>query len=360
MDQNKKRALINRYLHAYNAFDIDGMTEVLHPDVEFEHVEAGKTIIATTGLGEFRQLAERSRSVFKLREQSVLQYSQEGDKLVADVEFTGVPTRDLPGKGEQSKILRLKGRSEFAFSEGKICRIRDTLCEPKGGNRVANRITFSISPAYQARYPGVAFGLTLITGCGPVSDQQGYDQQRKKLLRKMRKRETLAEITTRIETYDRFFQSFGFECPLPKHLHRTVHSGFPQYNLMVDAHFMAEMCAGILVAVTDFDRIEGALTLDVAGAGETSLGMGGRLFTTKKGEIVLRDERDIVCVLCQGADEKTRVKEDSRNILFYAYAVPGIDAGYLDEGLTVAAETMERFGGGTIQGKEIHTGKEKT
>lgn len=214
-------------------------------------------------------------------------------------------------------------------------------------------IEFSISPAYQARYPGVGFGLTLIKGCGPLTDQQEYEQYKRKLLRKMRKRETLAEITRRIETYDRFFQSFGFECPLPKHLHRTVHSGFPNYNLPVDAHFMAEMCAGILVAVTDYDRIEGRLTLDVAREEERSDGMGGRLFTTKEGEIVFRDEKDIICVLCQGADEKTRVKDDSRNVFFYAYAVPGIDAVHLRDGLSIAAETMERFGGGKVIGLEV-------
>ena len=217
-------------------------------------------------------------------------------------------------------------------------------------------LDFSISPAYHARYPGVAFGLTLITGCKPVADQQGYDQYRRKLLRKMRKRETLAAITERIEAYDRFFRQFGFECPLPKHLKRTVHSGFPNYNLLVDAHFMAEMCAGILVAVTDHDRIQGRMLLDVAKEGENCYGMGERLFTTKEGEIVFRDERDIICVLCQGADEKTRVKEDSRNVLLYAYAVPGIDAMHIRQGLAVAAETMERFGGGTVKGLEVFEG----
>jgi DNA/RNA-binding domain of Phe-tRNA-synthetase-like protein len=196
----------------------------------------------------------------------------------------------------------------------------------------------------------------LVTGCKPVADQQGYDQYRRKLLRKMRKRETLAAITERIEAYDRFFRQFGFECPLPKHLKRTVHSGFPNYNLLVDAHFMAEMCAGILVAVTDHDRIQGRMLLDVAKEGENCYGMGERLFTTKEGEIVFRDERDIICVLCQGADEKTRVKEDSRNVLLYAYAVPGIDAMHIRQGLAVAAETMERFGGGTVKGLEVFEG----
>ena len=214
-------------------------------------------------------------------------------------------------------------------------------------------IDFSISATYEARYPGVAFGLTLIRGCLPLTDNAAFDQHKRKLLRKMRKRETLAEISKRIETYDHFFESFGFECPLPKHLKRTIHSGFPRYNLMVDAHFMAEMCAGILVAVTDYDRFEGALTLDLGREGEMCRGMGERELRAKEGEIVLRDAKEIVCILCQGADEKTRVREETRNVLFYAYAVPGIDGRYLSEGLTIAAETMAEFGKGSIEGIEV-------
>lgn len=215
-------------------------------------------------------------------------------------------------------------------------------------------INFSKSSKYIASYPEVAFGLTLISGCRNFLNPPGFDQYKRKLLRKMRKRVTLAQITERIEIYDSFFKSFGYECPLPKHLKRTINSGFPRYNLMVDAHFMAEMCAGILVAVTDFDRFEGKLTLDLAENGEICRGMGERDIRTKEGEIVFRDEKGIVCVLCQGADEKTRVQEDTQNVLFYSYAVPGIDVRYLKEGLTVASETMSEFGEGNIEGVEIY------
>ena len=219
-------------------------------------------------------------------------------------------------------------------------------------------IDFSVSPAYQVKYPGVAFGLALITDCLPLRDTAGFDQHRRSLLRRMRKRETLAGISARIDIYDSFFRSFGFDCPLPGHLKRTVLSGFPRYNLMVDAHFMAEMCAGILVAVTDLDRIDGGLTLDVARGGETCAGMGGRRFTTVEGEIVLRDEKDIICVLCQGADEKTRVCDDTRNVLFYSYAVPGIEAVHLREGLGVAAGVMAGFADGNIRGITVFEGTE--
>jgi len=83
------------------------------------------------------------------------------------------------------------------------------------------------------------------------------------------------------------------------------------------------------------------------------VGMGNRDLKTVAGEIVFRDEKGIVCVLCQGADEKTRVKDDTRNVLFYAYAVPEIEGKHLQDGLTIAAETMAEFGGGKIEGVEV-------
>ena len=212
---------------------------------------------------------------------------------------------------------------------------------------------FSMSQNYALQYPGVGFGLALISNCQDREAPVDFKAYKKKHLRKMRKRETLAEISQRIETYAAFFQQFGYPCPLVKHLKRTINSGFPQYSLLVDAHFMAEMCAGILVAVTDFDRFDGRLMLDVAAGGETCAGMGQREFLLKENEIVLRDETDIVCVLCQGADEKTRVSAQTTHVLYYAYAIPGIDSTYLKDGLTIAAETAETFGGGHIEGIEI-------
>ncbi len=213
---------------------------------------------------------------------------------------------------------------------------------------------FGFSQRYREMYPGVGFGLTLITGCRDASNPPGFDLYKRKLLRLMRKRETLAQVTERIGVYDRFFQRFGFDCPLPKHLKRTVNSGFPRYSLYVDAHFMAEMCAGILVAVTDFSQFNGKLTLDVAGEGEICAGMGGREFITRQGEIVLRDEKEIVCVLCQGADEKTRVREETADVLFYAYGVPGIAGQHIEEGLAIAADTLAEFGGGQIEFIDVY------
>ena len=85
---------------------------------------------------------------------------------------------------------------------------------------------FTLSQRYQAAYPGIGFGLALITGCRDAENPPGFDAYKRKVLRKMRKRETLAQITDRIETYAAFFQQFGYDCPLTKHLKRTVWQGY--------------------------------------------------------------------------------------------------------------------------------------
>ena len=77
---------------------------------------------------------------------------------------------------------------------------------------------FSISEAYRNRYPGLAFGLALITGCQNPLNPPGFDEYKRKHLRLMRKKETLHRISDRIEAYERFFRSFGYESPLTKHL----------------------------------------------------------------------------------------------------------------------------------------------
>jgi DNA/RNA-binding domain of Phe-tRNA-synthetase-like protein len=215
------------------------------------------------------------------------------------------------------------------------------------------RPEFRMSETYKSRCEGMPFGFALIVGSSNPSDPDEFKTYKRKLLRKMRARAVLAEISRRISLYDGYFSGFGYECPLPSHLNRVIKSGFPRYNLMVDAHFMAEMCAGILVAVGDFNMMEEPLTLDVADEGERFEAMGSRVLTTREGEVVLRDAKGIICALCQGADERTRIREDTSNILFYSYGVPGIEAVHIRHGLTIAAETVIRFGGGRMESLEV-------
>jgi ketosteroid isomerase-like protein len=125
MDEDEKRSLVECYLAAYNAFDIDGMMAVIHPGIEFKNVSGGEVNATTSGASDFRLLAEKSRELFRSRKQKILTFWSNADQASIAVAFEGVLASDLPNGMKAGETLRLNGRSEFTFCDGKIYRIKD-------------------------------------------------------------------------------------------------------------------------------------------------------------------------------------------------------------------------------------------
>nr|MDQ3389524.1 nuclear transport factor 2 family protein [Gemmatimonadota bacterium] len=110
---------------AYNGFDVDGMLAVLHPEVEFRNVAGDEVNASASGAEEFRQLAEQSKGLFSSRHQKIIRYRSDGDTAVVDIRYEGVLASDLPNGMQAEKVLRLEGRSEFGFRDGRIDRVTD-------------------------------------------------------------------------------------------------------------------------------------------------------------------------------------------------------------------------------------------
>jgi len=209
-------------------------------------------------------------------------------------------------------------------------------------------VSFHITDAYRQRFPNLAFGIGTIQSCIHFEKNESFKLYKRELLRKMRRRANLAQLEERINLYDQFFKEWGYSCPLPNHLKRTVEMGFPIVNLYIDTHIIAEMCHGILMAIQDLDRFQGQWKLDLAQEGETFQGVSGRMIQCKDDEIVLRDGEGMVCSLFQGPDFKTRVEPTSKTIVVYIFTAPGILEEQVSNGLQLALELLEKFG----QGKE--------
>ena len=125
MDADEKQTLIERYLNAYNSFDIDCMMEVIHDNIEFKNVSGNETNTSASGINEFRKLAEQSQQLFSSRKQTVTKWDLEGNGASVEVDYTGVLAVDLPNGMKVGETLQLKGRSEFVFRDGKIYRLTD-------------------------------------------------------------------------------------------------------------------------------------------------------------------------------------------------------------------------------------------
>jgi len=207
-------------------------------------------------------------------------------------------------------------------------------------------VSLHVTDAYRQEFPDLAFGIGTIRSCTYFEKSESFKLFKRELLRKMRRKANLALLEERINLYDEFFKEWGYPCPLPSHFKRTIEMGFPIVNLYIDAHIIAEMYHGILMAIQDLNRFKGEWKLDLSREGEIFQGVSGKMIRCKEGEIILRDEEGIVCSLFQGPDFKTRVGLVSKDIAVYVFTAPGIQQEQVSNGLQLALEILEKFGYG--------------
>jgi hypothetical protein len=120
-----KREIIERYIEAYNTFDIDLMLALLHSDVRFKNLSNGEINAQTVGKSEFESLARQSATLFKTRTQTIKSFEITGDKATVEIDFYAVLAKALSNDIKAGDKLALQGRSEFIFKDGLIWSIID-------------------------------------------------------------------------------------------------------------------------------------------------------------------------------------------------------------------------------------------
>ena len=117
MTQKQMLEIINGYIKAYNAMDVDGMLSFLHPDITFHNVTEGQYGLSVNGREEFGTLATQALSLFKSRQQSITQTVFDGETASAKIDYIGTLTADLPPFGTAGETINFRGRSEFVFKD---------------------------------------------------------------------------------------------------------------------------------------------------------------------------------------------------------------------------------------------------
>ena len=116
------RALVDRYIDAYNRMDVEAMMAVMHPDVVFTNLRSGRVDVQTNGAAELERLARESVRLFTERHQAIRAFTVTGDTAEAEIAFQGVLAGDSPA---DSRVIKLRGRTRFTFAEGALIRIID-------------------------------------------------------------------------------------------------------------------------------------------------------------------------------------------------------------------------------------------
>jgi hypothetical protein len=125
MQENGQAQAIQKYIAAYNAFDVEAMLKLLSSEVRFENWAGGQLTTATSGIDEFRQLAERSKTMFSERELRITAFKSGTDSVIVSIAYRGVLAVDIPDGPPAGTVLDLNGESEFSFDGGMISKIVD-------------------------------------------------------------------------------------------------------------------------------------------------------------------------------------------------------------------------------------------
>ncbi|SEM95016.1 nuclear transport factor 2 family protein [Paenibacillus sp. OK076] len=125
MENSNLKDLIEKYLSAYNTFNIDGMIGVLKENIHFRNISKGEVNSETKGIQEFRTLAEQSIQVFSQRRQVIKNIIFAGDKAEVDIDYEGILSSDLPNGMKAGETLKLQGKSIFQMKDKKLILIED-------------------------------------------------------------------------------------------------------------------------------------------------------------------------------------------------------------------------------------------
>ncbi|MBB3111294.1 hypothetical protein FHS18_003362 [Paenibacillus phyllosphaerae] len=125
MVSQESRDIIEKYIEAYNSFNIESMVVLLHQDILFRNISNGETTTEIRGIQAFRALAEQSSTLFSSRSQIITDYSAINDIVEVSIDYEGVLAVDFPNGLKSGDTLRLKGMSKFQIIEGMIALIED-------------------------------------------------------------------------------------------------------------------------------------------------------------------------------------------------------------------------------------------
>lgn len=117
--------IIQKYITAYNTFDIGGMLRDLHEDIYFENIYDGQVNLQTRGIVEFKTQAETAKKLFQRREQKILDFKFKDNTAEVQIDFTGILSNDPVNGSSAGTMIKMPGKSEFIFKERKIMQITD-------------------------------------------------------------------------------------------------------------------------------------------------------------------------------------------------------------------------------------------
>jgi DNA/RNA-binding domain of Phe-tRNA-synthetase-like protein len=130
-----------------------------------------------------------------------------------------------------------------------------------------------------------------------------------------------------LKAYAEYYRQFKKTYHIQLQLESIVLKGksIPSVAALVESMFMAEMQDLLLTAGHDLDVLQLPLVLDLAEGTEQYRLLRGEEQVLKTGDMFVRDQSGVISSIIYGPDGRTQITSETRNVMFTAYAPPGIE-----------------------------------
>jgi DNA/RNA-binding domain of Phe-tRNA-synthetase-like protein len=197
-----------------------------------------------------------------------------------------------------------------------------------------------VTTAWKAAYPEALAGVLVMRDVSNPPHHSALESRKTALeeeLRAIYVGQDRAGIASHpvLRAYDAYYRQFKKTYHIQLQLESIVLKGrsIPSVAALVESMFMAEMQDLLLTAGHDLDTVHLPLTLDVATGAEGYTLLRSDEQTLKPGDMMIRDRAGVISSIIYGPDQRTQITPKTRNVVFTAYAPPGIDeqtvAGHL-------------------------------
>lgn len=192
---------------------------------------------------------------------------------------------------------------------------------------------FAITEACKAAYPGAHAGFLALSGVENPTESPALELAKATLEQDLRARlgafdRAALDGYGLLPAYAAYYKPFKKTYHVRGQLESVLFKGrsLPRVAALVEAMFMAELKNLVLTAGHDRDRLQGAVTVQVATGSETYTVMRGQDQTLKAGDMYMADEAGVISSILYGPDQRTQITPDTTRVLFASYAPAGVPA----------------------------------
>jgi DNA/RNA-binding domain of Phe-tRNA-synthetase-like protein len=189
----------------------------------------------------------------------------------------------------------------------------------------------NLSEAWKMAYPEATVGILVMNHVANPSSHVQLEKRKEELEDELRLRyagydRAQLKALPAIAAYNAYYKSFKKTYHVQLQLEAVVFKGksIPRVAALVEAMFMAELKNLLLTAGHDLDVVQPPIRIDVADGNECYTRLDGQEQELKANDMMIADTVSILSSILYGPDKRTRIKPETKRVLFTVYGPPGI------------------------------------